>query len=103
MTTEEIRALVGEAQEWAASTRGGGSDLLSRLADALEATLPGENGFDFGSACLWCDPDNRGTDYSDGAHAARHERLSAQEQQQGFVDAVENALYEAALGGGGDE
>ena len=38
---------------------------------------PSEAQWDFGSSCLWCDPDHRGPSYSEFKHGQRHALLAA--------------------------
>lgn len=46
------------------------------ITDAIRELSPEKRGtataWDFGSACPWCNPDNRGAGYSEQAHRERH-------------------------------
>ena len=43
----------------------------------LVSGAPSEAQWDFGSSCLWCDPDHRGPSYSEFKHGQRHALLAA--------------------------
>ncbi|MDI6024484.1 hypothetical protein QBL02_13130 [Leucobacter sp. UT-8R-CII-1-4] len=44
-----------------------------REAGLLVSGAPSEEQWNFGSACPWCDPDNRGSDYTEQKHEQKHE------------------------------
>lgn len=51
----------------------------ARIA-AVSDTAPSED-WNFDSACPWCDQDNRGRDFSEEAHAARHRPTPSEDEQ----------------------
>ena len=58
----------------------------------LVSGAPSEAQWDFGSSCLWCDPDHRGPSYSEFKHGQRHALTAAGVAPQPVID--EAALTE---------
>ena len=58
----------------------------------IDEGAPSEAQWDFGSSCLWCDPDHRGPSYSEFKHGQRHALTAAGVAPQPVID--EAALTE---------